>query len=263
MTDLIPAVLPFEELRIDDVDQVGGRNASLGEMIAALDPLGIRVPPGFATTAAAYRAFLEHNGLREPIAELLQGLDSEDGNLSEIGSAVRERILEGELHPELATAIRTAYRERGDRAGEEALQVAVRSSAAAEDLPETSFWPRASGVAPGNRRPGVGRALCGSPFGRRGLACGELLGHRAADRRRGDGSGFRSGIPPRARDRDSGQLPTGVVDGPAVEPRPGSRRLVGGGGDPFLKRVPQQARPHEFCSSAAPIPSRYSVASSS
>ena len=132
-------VLDFRALGIEDVPRVGGKNASLGEMIRALVAEGIRVPGGFATTAAAYRAFLEHNGLVEPITELLDALDAGERTLPEVGAAVRTAILGGDLQPELVASLRAAYRTLGSPDGGPDPSVAVRSSATAEDLPEASF----------------------------------------------------------------------------------------------------------------------------
>jgi len=125
--------LPLAELGRGDLARVGGKNASLGEMIGRLAQAGIRVPGGFATTAEAYWRFLEHNQLTERIGAKLGELAEDAHNLAPVGKAVREMILAAELPPELEEAIRRGYREMGRRA------VAVRSSATAEDLPEASF----------------------------------------------------------------------------------------------------------------------------
>jgi pyruvate,water dikinase len=123
----------LSELGRADIAVVGGKNASLGEMIGKLRDAGIRVPGGFATTAAAYRQLLEHNKLKEPIAAKLGELAGDARNLAVVGKAVREMILAAEFPAGLADAISRGYREMGRRA------VAVRSSATAEDLPEASF----------------------------------------------------------------------------------------------------------------------------
>jgi len=125
--------LPLAELGRGDLARVGGKNASLGEMIGRLAQAGIRVPGGFATTAEAYWRFLEHNQLTERIGAKLGELAEDAHNLAPVGKAVREMILAAELPPELEEAIKRGYREMGRRA------VAVRSSATAEDLPEASF----------------------------------------------------------------------------------------------------------------------------
>jgi len=129
----------FEELRIDDVAQVGGKNASLGEMIAALEPRGIRIPPGFATSAQAYWGYLEHNDLGSTVRRHLEVLGPEGNGVEEVGERIRGAFLEGEIQPELAEALRDAYEELGRRCGRGDVAVAVRSSATAEDLPEASF----------------------------------------------------------------------------------------------------------------------------
>jgi pyruvate, water dikinase len=132
-------VRPFAELGSSDLGEVGGKNASLGEMIRALQDSGVRVPDGFATTSLAYRRFLEENELEAPIREVLAGMDAEETTLAEAGKQIREMILGGTFSEELASAIREAYRGLSETAGEEAVDVAVRSSATAEDLPDASF----------------------------------------------------------------------------------------------------------------------------
>ncbi len=134
-----PLVLPFASLTLADVPVVGGKNASLGEMVRALSPRGVRVPDGFATTADAFRAFLAQGGLRERIAEILAGLDTRDADaLARVGHAVREAILATPLPAALAREVAEAYRELG-RGVPGGIDVAVRSSATAEDLPDASF----------------------------------------------------------------------------------------------------------------------------
>jgi pyruvate,water dikinase len=129
------SVLPFERLSMRDVETVGGKNASIGEMIGALARLGVKVPGGFATTAAAYRELLARNGLDERIRSLLQHLDVDDVlRLAEVGATIRGWILAAPLPAELEQAVREGYRRLGTDAS-----VAVRSSATAEDLPEASF----------------------------------------------------------------------------------------------------------------------------
>jgi pyruvate,water dikinase len=134
-----PLVMPLRELGADDTPQVGGKNASLGEMITRLEQAGVRVPEGFATTARAYREFLSANDLDARIAEAVGRLEDGGGNLSEVGEAIRGMILEAEIPADLANALRGAYGDLGARLGEAAADVAVRSSATAEDLPEASF----------------------------------------------------------------------------------------------------------------------------
>ena len=130
----------FHEVGLEDVPLVGGKNASLGEMIRELSPLGVRVPEGFATTSEAYWHFLEHNGLKEAIARELGELDPEDPKaLQRVSRRLRNLILKGEYPQDLREEIREAYRRLSEEAGEEEIPVAVRSSATAEDLPTASF----------------------------------------------------------------------------------------------------------------------------
>ena len=131
-------VIPFERLRMTDVDAVGGKNASLGEMIGQLAGAGIRVPGGFATTAAAFREFLDYNELAAKIRTRLGRLDIEDVNeLAKVGAEIRRWIVDSPFQPALVTAISTAYATLARDAG--AASFAVRSSATAEDLPDASF----------------------------------------------------------------------------------------------------------------------------
>ena len=134
-----PSILWFDDVRRTDVAQVGGKNASLGELTATLQDAGIKVPPGFATTANAYWAFIDSNGLREKIASLLQDLAASKLTLAEAGASIRRAILHGEWPPAVASTICSAYRQLSERARESATDVAVRSSATAEDLPDASF----------------------------------------------------------------------------------------------------------------------------
>ena len=130
----------FHEVGLEDVPLVGGKNASLGEMIRELSPLGVRVPEGFATTSEAYWHFLEHNGLKEAIARELGELDPEDPEaLQRVSRRLRNLILKGEYPQDLREEILEAYRRLSEEAGEEEIPVAVRSSATAEDLPTASF----------------------------------------------------------------------------------------------------------------------------
>jgi pyruvate,water dikinase len=129
----------FEDLSVSDVSLVGGKNASLGELIGALKSAGVRVPGGFATTAGAYWAFLDANGLRAPIESLLADLTKERRTLQEAGTAIRDLLLGAKLPDVLAEAILAAYRDLSRRYGSNATDVAVRSSATAEDLPGASF----------------------------------------------------------------------------------------------------------------------------
>ena len=133
-TDL---VVPFEQLRNEDVEVVGGKNASLGEMISQL-PNGVRVPTGFATTAHAFREFLKHGGLSERISQRLATLDTEDVRaLAEAGAEIRGWVEAQPFPADLEQAIRAAYAKlSGDNPD---ASFAVRSSATAEDLPDASF----------------------------------------------------------------------------------------------------------------------------
>jgi pyruvate,water dikinase len=129
----------LDDLGATDVGQVGGKNASLGELMRHLRAAGIRVPDGFATTARAYREFLEANGLGDRLARALAAFRSGDVGLAATGRTIRDLCLAAEIPPPIAEAIIHAYRELGRRAGRRVLDVAVRSSATAEDLPEASF----------------------------------------------------------------------------------------------------------------------------
>ncbi|WP_297970299.1 phosphoenolpyruvate synthase [uncultured Amaricoccus sp.] len=135
----IRSVIWFEKLAREDVALVGGKNASLGEMIRTLSPEGIRVPPGFATTADAFRDYLAANHLDETITETLARLDAGKLALHEAGAAIRAAIVGGDWPADTATAILTAYRKLEEATGTENPAVAVRSSATAEDLPDASF----------------------------------------------------------------------------------------------------------------------------
>jgi len=131
----------FSEVGIDDVPLVGGKNASLGEMMRALGSLGVRVPDGYAVTAEAYRYFLEKNRLVERIRGLIEGWKKtgEVDALLEASRKIRSLITGGAFPEDLEAEIRTAYRELSKRSGVDEVDVAVRSSATAEDLPTASF----------------------------------------------------------------------------------------------------------------------------
>ena len=132
-------VLPLRSLRMTDVDRVGGKNASLGEMLSQLETRGVRVPDGFATTAHAFREFLQANGLTERIARRLDGVSAEDiPALTAAGAEVRQWIAAGRFPPGFEQAIRRFYADLETQAGADC-SVAVRSSATAEDLPQASF----------------------------------------------------------------------------------------------------------------------------
>jgi pyruvate,water dikinase len=128
----------FEDLTSDDTPIVGGKNASLGEMLSELADQGVRVPDGFVTTAEAYRAFIAHNELEKQIRSQLGGLDDGD-ELTDVGQAIRDAIRGGEFPEDLAGQIRDAYNRLGETYDTHDVDVAVRSSATAEDLPEASF----------------------------------------------------------------------------------------------------------------------------
>ncbi len=131
-------VVWFSQLGMNDVESVGGKNASLGEMISHLADAGVSVPDGFATTADAYRAFLAHDGLADKINAALDDLDVDDVDaLVATGEKIRNWVIEHPFPPELEDAIREAFATLAD--GHEDIAVAVRSSATAEDLPDASF----------------------------------------------------------------------------------------------------------------------------
>jgi pyruvate,water dikinase len=132
-------ILWFDEVGIADIPLVGGKNASLGEMIQQLTPKGVNVPNGFATTAYAYRYFIESAGLEAKLRELFADLDVEDvKNLQERGKKARSLLLHTPFPPELRQAIATAYKSLCEVYNADT-DVAVRSSATAEDLPDASF----------------------------------------------------------------------------------------------------------------------------
>ncbi|MBO3761573.1 phosphoenolpyruvate synthase [Ciceribacter sp. L1K22] len=132
-------VVWFEQLRRADVAKVGGKNSSLGEMIQTLGQKGVDVPAGFATTADAYWNYVEENGIREVMGELVADWIDGRTSLAETGAAVRKLFLRGSWPQATADAIVAAYRELSKRAGHDEVSVAVRSSATAEDLPDASF----------------------------------------------------------------------------------------------------------------------------
>lgn len=135
--EAIRFTIPYTQLRMGDVAEVGGKNASLGELITQLASAGVRVPDGFATTASAFRDFLFRAGLTERINAALDALDIEDVDaLQKTGAEIRRWVMEAPFTPELEAAIKAAYAalDAGDDAS-----FAVRSSATAEDLPDASF----------------------------------------------------------------------------------------------------------------------------
>ena len=135
---MVEYVIPLEKLGNHDVERVGGKNASLGEMISNLAGAGVSVPGGFATTSQAYRDFIEQNQLDKRIHDLLDQLDVDDVTaLAEAGKQIRQWIMDGEFPAQLDADIRTAFAKMAN--GNENMAVAVRSSATAEDLPDASF----------------------------------------------------------------------------------------------------------------------------
>lgn len=135
---MVEYVVPLDKLGVHDVEHVGGKNASLGEMISNLAGAGVSVPGGFATTAQAYRDFLELSGLNAQIHAALDALDVDDVNaLAKTGAQIRQWIMDAEFPEKLNEEIRTAFATLS--AGNPDMAVAVRSSATAEDLPDASF----------------------------------------------------------------------------------------------------------------------------
>ena len=131
-------VVPFEQLRMTDVEVVGGKNASLGEMISQLAASGVRVPGGFATTAHAFRQFLAHGGLTEKINARLAALDTDDVKaLAAAGAEIRGWVIDAPFPADFEAAVRAAFAQL--TAGNPEASFAVRSSATAEDLPDASF----------------------------------------------------------------------------------------------------------------------------
>lgn len=135
---MVEYVVPLDKLGNHDVERVGGKNASLGEMISNLAGAGVSVPGGFATTAQAYRDFIDANNLDARIHDLLDTLDIDDVNtLAKAGKQIRQWILDGDFPAQLDADIRSAFAEMAN--GNDNMAVAVRSSATAEDLPDASF----------------------------------------------------------------------------------------------------------------------------
>ncbi|KAL5611165.1 hypothetical protein FOBRF1_007282 [Fusarium oxysporum] len=134
-----PLVLNFEHLARSDVGLVGGKNSSLGEMIRALGPKGIPVPPGFATSSYAYWHYVDANNIRGKIDELVNEWQAGQQTLAEAGHATRNLFLRGTWPADTAEAILSGYQDLCDKAQVDNLSVAVRSSATAEDLPDASF----------------------------------------------------------------------------------------------------------------------------
>ena len=129
----------FEEVGAGNVAEVGGKNANLGEMLRELKNKGIPVPDGFATTANAYRAFLKENDLEEKIQIEIEKYRKDKKRLHEAGENIRHMFADAHFPPDMAESIRTSYRELGKRYKTDRVNVAVRSSGTAEDLPDASF----------------------------------------------------------------------------------------------------------------------------
>ncbi|PKH99623.1 phosphoenolpyruvate synthase, partial [Shewanella sp. 11B5] len=131
-------VLWYQELGMGDVNKVGGKNASLGEMISNLANAGVQVPGGFATTSHAFNEFLEQSGVNQKIFDILATLDVDDVNeLAKVGAQIRQWVIETPFQPALEDAIREAYEQLSSETQEASF--AVRSSATAEDMPDASF----------------------------------------------------------------------------------------------------------------------------
>ena len=135
-----PFVLDLSEVSADDVALVGGKCSSLGELFRELTTQGVRAVDGFTTTSHAYEVLLETGGLRKKLQKLLKGLDVDNlEELARVGSEARNLMLETPFPKEVETAIFAAYKNLGERIGKHSFEVAVRSSATAEDLPDASF----------------------------------------------------------------------------------------------------------------------------
>ncbi|HSC40082.1 MAG TPA: PEP/pyruvate-binding domain-containing protein, partial [Chitinophagaceae bacterium] len=130
-------VKKFQDIHIQDIPVVGGKNASLGEMITTLASKGIKVPAGFATTADAFWHFIDSNKIREQLQGLMARLDKSGfSNLAETGRTARQLILDATVPADVSSAVIQSYKEL---CGDNYREVAVRSSATAEDLPDASF----------------------------------------------------------------------------------------------------------------------------
>jgi len=173
-------VMDFAQITIDDVARVGGKNASLGELFRALRPEGVGVLDGFATTADAYRLLLATGGLEARLRSLFDSLDPEDlAELARRGQAARAAVLDTSLPPELEEAVLAAYDRLCGRLGREP-EMAVRSSATAEDLPEASFAGAAETFLNVRGRAGLLRAVqacCSSLFTDRAISYRARLGY--------------------------------------------------------------------------------------
>jgi pyruvate, water dikinase len=139
MTQPPPHVRWFTDLGRDDATQVGDKHAALGEMARALGDAGIRVPEGFATTAAAYESFVSANGIPDAMQAHLEALAAGTRSVARVGKAIRRLFLSGEFPPDVAAAITEAYQDLGRRLELDEADVAIRASATVTDLPEASF----------------------------------------------------------------------------------------------------------------------------
>jgi len=136
-------ILFFDQISINDINQVGGKNASLGEMYNELNPKGINIPNGFALTAESYREFLRYNKIDKKLRDLLLSFDTKNySNLEDIGQQARALILSSSMPKGIITSIKKAYEKLSSICGIQNMDVAVRSSATAEDLPTASFAGR-------------------------------------------------------------------------------------------------------------------------
>ncbi|PIQ24560.1 phosphoenolpyruvate synthase [bacterium (Candidatus Blackallbacteria) CG17_big_fil_post_rev_8_21_14_2_50_48_46] len=129
----------YDTLSLNDLPLVGGKNASLGEMIRLLSKKNIRVPNGFATTVAAYQEFLNFNQLETKMKACIEAFRQEEVSLEKTGKAIRNLFLNTDFRPEFIQAVKAAYQELSQKYGQDSVDVAVRSSATAEDLPDASF----------------------------------------------------------------------------------------------------------------------------
>src|SRR5687767_1386669 len=135
-----PNVLDFSQVGAGDVALVGGKCASLGELFRELTGQGVRAVDGFSTTSQAYHMLLDTDGLRGRLKKLLKGLDVNDlDELARVGREARLMMLETPFPEDVEAAILASYKDLGDRIGKKTFEVAVRSSATAEDLPDASF----------------------------------------------------------------------------------------------------------------------------
>ena len=140
MSEMKPYVLNLDQVTADDVALVGGKCSSLGELFRELTKQGVRAVDGFTTTSHAYNLLLETDGLRKKLQKLLKGLDVNDmDELARVGAAARSLMLETPFPKDVEVAIIQAHKELGKRIGKKTYEVAVRSSATAEDLPDASF----------------------------------------------------------------------------------------------------------------------------